>query len=97
LFLELFIKTLEGIHHASVGDYIIQGVNGELYPCKPDIFEKTYDNEKNRMNELPKIRIENKGACTRVFVNEKEIDGLREVRFRTTAGGLPVMGMELAA
>lgn len=40
---ELFIKTLEGIHHASVGDYIIQGVNGEIYPCKPDIFEKTYD------------------------------------------------------
>ena len=40
---ELFIKTLEGIHHASVGDYIIQGVNGEIYPCKPDIFEKTYE------------------------------------------------------
>lgn len=40
---ELFIKTLEGNHHASVGDYIIQGVNGELYPCKPDIFEKTYE------------------------------------------------------
>lgn len=40
---ELFIRTLEGTHHVSVGDYIIQGVNGELYPCKPDIFEKTYD------------------------------------------------------
>lgn len=40
---ELYIKTLEGDHHASVGDYIIKGVNGELYPCKPDIFEKTYD------------------------------------------------------
>ena len=40
---ELYIKTLEGNHHASVGDYIIRGVNGELYPCKPDIFEKTYD------------------------------------------------------
>lgn len=40
---ELFIKTLEGVHHASVGDYIIQSVNGELYPCKPDIFEKTYE------------------------------------------------------
>lgn len=39
----LYIKTLEGDHHASVGDYIIQGVNGELYPCKPDIFEKTYE------------------------------------------------------
>lgn len=40
---ELFIKTLEGIHHARVGDFIIQGVHGELYPCKPDIFEKTYE------------------------------------------------------
>ncbi len=40
---ELYINTLEGRHHASVGDYIIRGVNGELYPCKPDIFEKTYD------------------------------------------------------
>ncbi len=40
---ELFIKTLEGVHHVSVGDYVIKGVNGELYPCKPDIFEKTYE------------------------------------------------------
>lgn len=40
---ELFIRTLEGTMHASVGDYIIKGVDGEFYPCKPDIFEKTYD------------------------------------------------------
>lgn len=40
---DLFIDTLEGTHRASVGDYIIQGVNGEIYPCKPDIFEKTYE------------------------------------------------------
>ena len=40
---DLFIRTLEGVHHASVGDYVIQGVNGELYPCKPDIFRKTYE------------------------------------------------------
>lgn len=40
---ELFISTLEGVHHVSVGDYVIRGVNGELYPCKPDIFEKTYE------------------------------------------------------
>ncbi len=37
------IKTLEGMMIASPGDYIIRGVNGEFYPCKPDIFEKTYD------------------------------------------------------
>ncbi len=37
------IKTLEGEMRANVGDWIIKGVNGELYPCKPDIFEKTYE------------------------------------------------------
>ena len=40
---ELNIETLEGTMHASAGDYIITGVNGEQYPCKPDIFKKTYD------------------------------------------------------
>lgn len=40
---ELWIETLEGTHKASIGDYIIEGVNGEFYPCKPDIFEKTYE------------------------------------------------------
>ena len=39
----LKIETLEGVMKASVGDYIIKGVNGEFYPCKPDIFEKTYE------------------------------------------------------
>lgn len=39
----LKIETLEGIMKASVGDYIIKGVNGEFYPCKPDIFEKIYE------------------------------------------------------
>lgn len=37
------IETLEGTMKASVGDYIIRGVNGEFYPCKPDIFERTYE------------------------------------------------------
>ena len=40
---EVDIVTLEGIMHASVGDYIITGVKGEKYPCKPDIFEQTYE------------------------------------------------------
>lgn len=39
---EFDIETLEGTHHASVGDWIITGVKGEQYPCKPDIFAKTY-------------------------------------------------------
>ena len=37
------VRTLEGVMTASSGDYIIRGVDGELYPCKPDIFEKTYE------------------------------------------------------
>nr|WP_321303380.1 hypothetical protein [uncultured Trichococcus sp.] len=39
----LEIKTLEGIMSAQIGDWIIEGVNGEFYPCKPDIFEKIYE------------------------------------------------------
>lgn len=39
---EITIETLEGNMLASPGDWIITGVNGEQYPCKPDIFEKTY-------------------------------------------------------
>ena len=37
------IKTLEGDHICTKGDFIIKGVHGEFYPCKPDIFEKTYE------------------------------------------------------
>ncbi len=37
------IPTLEGKHIATEGDYIIKGVQGEFYPCKPDIFEQTYE------------------------------------------------------
>ncbi|NJI84788.1 hypothetical protein [Shewanella sp. Iso12] len=38
-----YVKTLEGLHIASNGDYIIKGVNGEFYPCQPEIFDKTYE------------------------------------------------------
>lgn len=39
----MYIRTLEGLMRVSVGDYVIQGVQGELYPCKPDIFKQTYE------------------------------------------------------
>ena len=39
----LTIDTLEGKMKADIGDYIIKGINGEFYPCKPDIFDKTYE------------------------------------------------------
>ena len=50
----LIIKTLEGEHIASLGDFIIKGISGEFYPCKPDIFEKTYEpiNWKENMKYL---------------------------------------------
>lgn len=39
----LQITTLEGVMTAQAGDYIIKGIKGEVYPCKPDIFEATYE------------------------------------------------------
>lgn len=39
----VMIPTLEGLMTANVGDWIIKGIKGELYPCKPDIFAATYE------------------------------------------------------
>lgn len=51
---KMTIKTLEGVMITSIGDYIITGVNGEQYPCKPDIFEKTYDQiDENEYDDFP--------------------------------------------
>lgn len=43
--LTLYIDTLEGTHRARPDDWIIKGVKGEFYPCKPDIFEATHEPE----------------------------------------------------
>ena len=40
---KIILQTLEGVVFASVGDYIVKGVDGEFYPCKPYIFERTYE------------------------------------------------------
>ena len=40
---KIYIRTLEGVMSASPGDYIIEGINGEFYPCKPYIFKATYE------------------------------------------------------
>lgn len=42
---ELYIETLEGVMKANVGDWIIKGIKGEYYPCKPDVFWDTYEEE----------------------------------------------------
>lgn len=52
------IKTLEGTMTANIGDYVIKGVAGEFYPCKPDIFEATYDIVEEAQPYLPNFEIE---------------------------------------
>ena len=49
----LYIKTLEGEHIVSPKDWIIKGVQGEFYPCKPDIFAATYEPQVVRKNDEP--------------------------------------------
>jgi len=51
----LIIPTLEGDMTASMGDYIIKGVAGEFYPCKSDIFNKTYSKHKDEVNSIDNI------------------------------------------
>ena len=48
----LQIETLEGVMEAKPGDWIIKGVQGEIYPCKPDIFEQTYEQAGNQEEYL---------------------------------------------
>ncbi|EGO63503.1 hypothetical protein ALO_12376 [Acetonema longum DSM 6540] len=48
----LIIKTKEGEHLASIGDFVIKGVVGEFYPCKPDVFEMTYEKEETKYVKL---------------------------------------------
>lgn len=47
----LMLDTLEGVMYVQVNDYVIQGVHGEFYPCKPDIFRCTYE----RLNEFDQV------------------------------------------
>lgn len=56
----LVIHTLEGDHHASPGDYIVKGIAGEFYPCKPDIFMQTYEPVKECMGGGPAMTDINK-------------------------------------
>mgnify|MGYP000848848660 CR=1 FL=1 len=53
------IHTLEGVMTAYGGDYIIKGVHGEIYPCKPDIFEKTYEQVDSYKDKVMKSDIVN--------------------------------------
>ena len=66
---KLYIKTLEGVMEAKVGDYVIKGVNGEFYPCKPDIFEKTYEKieDDDLLNEKPIFFEDLKNGYTKAY------------------------------
>ena len=48
---ELYCGTLEGVHKIDWDDWVIQGIKGELYPCKPDIFEATYEKVEDIKND----------------------------------------------
>lgn len=66
------IHTLEGVMDIAIGDFIIRGVKGEYYPCKPDIFEQTYEKETGRTE---KIRIESDGQTATVYLDREQIKG----------------------
>jgi len=76
----LAIVTLDGDRIASTGDYIIQGVKGELYPCKPDIFDLTYEpvdspNENERLQaeiETLKARVAEKDAIKQLLIQRAD-------------------------
>ena len=78
---EMTIPTLEGDHHASVGDYIITGVKGEQYPCKPDIFLQTYESVEDEHGEKPPTN-DNDGVF-RVAKNGRITLGNNEIPFVT--------------
>lgn len=65
---EMIIHTLEGDMKADIGDYIITGVQGEQYPCKPDIFEQTYEKVDKDTDE-PTIDIVHCSECIHAKLN----------------------------
>lgn len=52
---EMIIQTLEGPLHANPSDWIITGIRGEQYPCKPDVFERTYERVTNSHKLTPYV------------------------------------------
>ena len=79
----LYIETLEGNMNVSVGDYIIKDIQGEFYPCKPDIFKETYetismvlDNDKTTISMSQYRKLENKNKKLRNTINrlKKELE-----------------------
>lgn len=72
---EIEIETLEGTMKADVGDYIIKGVKGELYPCKPDVFEMTYSKSFANIKGNRLILVE-EGFLERILYEFVTLNGL---------------------
>jgi hypothetical protein len=70
----LYIHTLEGDMTASVGDFIIQGVQGEFYPCKPDIFLMTYEEVVVHECEERIVALPEAQTLEEEFINRKDED-----------------------
>jgi hypothetical protein len=66
------IKTLEGWHHANFGDFIIKGIAGEIYPCKPDIFKATYEAADTTADVVEVVRC---GQCKHWKINPNNLFG----------------------
>ncbi|MET3657844.1 hypothetical protein [Sporosarcina psychrophila] len=67
----IYIKTLEGNMLVSHGDWVIKGIKGEFYPCKPDIFEATYDAATSNMGDLTvNVNFESLGTDVDKVVSE---------------------------
>lgn len=92
---EVKILTLEGIMTASSGDYIIKGINGEIYPCKPDIFDKTYDIVKEDTDSIcfgDAIEVlKQGGAIRRKGWNGKGLFVIKQVPAHIESGIIPKM------
>jgi hypothetical protein len=87
----LHIKTLEGIMMASKGDFIIRGIKGEYYPCKPDIFELTYDQETKGLSKLQEFIVYSLEAPT--FLT----DGFTHIFLQPTTGRFVFMDVFIPA
>lgn len=90
----LSINTLEGTMQANYGDYIIKGVKGEFYPCKPEIFEKTYDkaDDKSVMNFGDAIEVlKQGGAIRRKGWNGKGLFVVKQVPSHIESSVIPKM------
>jgi hypothetical protein len=71
----LMIGTLEGVHRANPGDWIIKGVKGEFYPCKPDIFAATYEPAQDIANEEHQEQGFKKCSCSIGYNPECQWEG----------------------